>query len=63
MMSTTPRPNNSVRHSTCHPLAMNVTSRRVPAMLRQTHRMNAVITHAQPTMVMMETIPSTYQPT
>ena len=32
----------TVLHNTCHPLASNMTSRLVPAMLRQIHRIQAV---------------------
>ena len=50
-----PSTNTTVRHSTCHPVPLNTTSRRVPPMLRQIHRIHAVMTHAQPMMVMTET--------
>ena len=44
-------------------LPMKMTSRRVPLILRQIQRIQAVITQAQPTMVMMERYISTCQPT
>ena len=40
-----------------------MTSRRVPLILLQIQRIQAVITQAQPTMVMMEMYISTCQPT
>ena len=55
--------NTMVRHSTSSPDAVKMTSRRVPSMLRQIQRIQAVTTQAQPTMVMKETYNSTCQPT
>src|SRR3981081_3736790 len=62
MIKTVQRLKTAVRHSTCHPLALNTISRLVPAMLRDIHRIQAVVTHAQPTMVMKERSNRTYQP-
>ena len=45
----------TVRHKICQPLALNRMIRLVPAMLRQIHRIHAVVTHAHPMMVMTET--------
>src|SRR5262249_57356627 len=47
--------NTIVRHSTSSPLALKTTSRRVPLILRQIQRVQAVATHAQPMIVMKET--------
>ena len=63
MMKTQAIANTMVRHSTSSPDAMKMTSRRVPSMLRQIQRIQAVTTQAQPTMVMKETYSSTCQPT
>ncbi len=54
--------NTSVRQSTSSPDALKMISRRVPLMLRQIHRIQAVITQAQPMMVMKDRNISTYQP-
>src|SRR3569833_2922491 len=62
MMNAQPKPNARVRHIICRPLAVNTTSRRVPAMLRQIQRIHAVSTQAQPMIVIPETIMNRYQP-
>ena len=62
MMKAQANANTIVRHNTSRPDAMKMTSRCVPAMLRQFQRIQAVVTHAQPMMVMKETISSRYQP-
>ena len=54
--------NTRVRHSISSPDALNTISRCVPLTLRQIHRIQAVVTHAQPTMVMAEMSNSTCQP-
>src|SRR5205814_7472738 len=58
-----PIANSSVRHNISRPLALNMISRCVPATLRQFHRIQAVMTQAQPTMVMAERYSRTCQPT
>src|SRR5205807_9149450 len=55
--------NTIVRHSTSHPEALNMISRRVPLTLRQFQRIQAVTTQAQPTMVMKDRSIRTCQPT
>ena len=55
MMKTQPIANTIVRHSTSSPVALKTISRRVPVMLRQIQRIQAVVTQAQPMMVMNET--------
>ena len=55
--------NNRVRHSTPNPVALKTISRRVPLTFRQFHRIQAVITQAQPMMVMTEMYIRTFQPT
>ena len=57
-----PRANSRVRHSIPNPVALNATSRRVPLTLRQIHRIHAVMTHAQPMMVMTDKDVSRFQP-
>lgn len=54
MSSAQPMANTSVRHSTSSPLALKTISRRVPWMLRQIQRIQAVATQAQPMSVMKE---------
>ena len=54
MMNTQAIANTSVRHNTSSPLALKMTSRRVPEMLRQIQRVQAVATQAQPMIVMNE---------
>ena len=54
--------NTSVRHSTLKPVPWKTTTRRVPVSLLHIQRIQAVVTHAQPTMVMRETYISTNQP-
>ena len=63
MMNAQPIAKTSVRHNTSRPLALKMISRRVPSMLRNIQRVHAVVTHAQPMMVMNEILSSTYQPT
>ena len=55
--------NTSVRHSTSSQVALKITSRRVPLMLRQIQRVQAVTTQAQPMMVKNEAYISSCQPT
>src|SRR6266436_7518783 len=55
--------NTIVRHNTSRPEALNTISRRVPLTLRQFQRIQAVMTQAQPTMVMKETYIKRCQPT
>ena len=62
MMNTQPITNTRVRHSTSRPVALKMISRWVPSMLRQIQRIQAVMTQAQPMMVMKEMYSSTYQP-
>ena len=56
MMNMQPIANTIVRHSTSSPEALKTISRRVPSILRQIQRVQAVATQAQPMMVMNETI-------
>src|SRR5689334_8860146 len=51
-----------VRQSTSSPDPVKTTSRCVPAMLLQIHRNQAVVTQAQPMIVMTESISNTLQP-
>ena len=51
-----PNHEHEVRHSTSSPEPMKMISRRVPSMLRQIQRIQAVVTQAQPMMVMNETV-------
>ena len=62
MMKAQPMPSTSVRHSISNPVALNTISRCVPPILRQIQRIQAVITQAQPTMVMTESDISRFQP-
>ena len=57
-----PTINTRVRHSTSNPVALKTISRRVPLTLLQFQRIQAVITQAQPMMVMKEIYVSTDQP-
>lgn len=57
-----PRTNSRVRHSIPSPVASNATLRRVPLTLRQIHRIHAVMTHAQPTIVITDKEVSRFQP-
>ena len=54
MIRMQPNAKTIVRHNTCQPLALNTMLRRIPAMLRHIQRIHAVITHAQPMIVMAE---------
>ena len=54
--------NTMVRHNTSKPLALKTISRRVPEMLRQIQRIQAVATQAQPMIVMKEIISRICQP-
>lgn len=62
MINTEPMENTSVRHSVSSPVALNEMARRVPAMLAQVHRIQAVSTHAQPMMVMKDSASKMFQP-
>ena len=61
MMKTQPITTTIVRHRNSSPVPMKMTSRRVPSMLRQIQRIQAV-TQAQPMMVMMERYTGHCQP-
>ncbi len=57
-----PKISRSVRPSSAKPVEVNTIARRVPLMLRQIHRPMAVITQAQPMIVIAETQSNRYQP-
>ena len=63
MMEPASQGEQEVRHSISNPVALKTISRRVPEMFLQFQRIQAVITQAQPMMVMMERYISTFQPT
>ena len=58
-----PNATTRVRHSISRPDALKTISRRVPLTFRQIHRIQAVVTQAQPMMVMTEMNISRCQPT